>query len=148
MSEADREKARVRMAEWRARKAEKREERVAAGQRPTPVRKGTKAGISADIRIQVLTALNYVGGIKWLIKQAQKPNPQGFLNLLGKCLVQDDGTNEKEITFLIQQINVSAAPVSGVIASPISQHIQQPTLRLASNGGTVLDAPDLPPDGN
>lgn len=142
VSAAQREANRVRMAEWRERKAEKREERIANGQRPTPVRKGTKAGISADIRLMVLTALNHEGGIKYLIKQARKPNPVAFLNLLGKCLTQDDGSGDKEITFLIQQINVSAAPVSGVLASPISQHIQQSPVRLVSNGG-ALEAPDL-----
>jgi hypothetical protein len=131
------------LAKGRATAAANRAKRVAEGKRPTPVRKGTKAGISRDVRIQVLTALNFVGGVKYLARQAEK-NPAAFLALVGKCLQQDDGANEAGITFVVQTLNVSGAPIPGVLSSPIAAHVAPP-LKLISNGA-VLEAEVVGPD--
>lgn len=123
------------LAKGRAKQAASRAARAAEGKRPTPVRKGTKAGISQDIRLAVLTSFNFIGGVKWLAKQAQK-NPSAYMALLGKCLVQDDGSAEKNITFVIQQLAPSTQPVAGVLTSPIASHVPPP-LKLISNGEVI-----------
>lgn len=132
----------------RAVAAKNKADRVARGERPSPVRAGTKAGVSRDIRVQVLTALNFVGGVKYLARQAEK-NPSAFLALVGKCLQQDDGTNDRVTNFVVQQLVIHGQPVPGVLASPIAAHIAPP-LRLVGNGGTplaeVIDA-DPPANG-
>lgn len=143
MSEKAKAEGRANLAAARAVRDKNREDRINRGERPTPVKKGTKAGISKDIRLQVLTALHFVGGVQYLIKQAKKSNPQGFLNLVGKCLTQEDGSADREMTFLIQQINVTAAPVPGVLNSPIAGHIAP--VRLVSNG---TQGPLVPEDGD
>lgn len=101
--------------------------------------------ISKDIRLQALTALNIVGGAKYLAKQAEK-NPAAFMALLGKLVTRDDGAANEGVTFLIQTVNVNASPVAGVLSSPIAEHVQP--LRLVANGGEVIDVPhiELPPD--
>jgi hypothetical protein len=125
------------LAKGRATAKANREARQAKGERATPVRSGTKAGISRDVRIQVLTALNFVGGVKYLAKQAEK-NPAAFLALVGKCLQQDDGTAQGGITYVIRTLAVPTGPVAGVIASPIAEHVAPP-LKLISNGEVVAD---------
>lgn len=117
-------------------KAEKKAARIARGERANPVKAGTKAGVSRDIRVQVLTALNFVGGVKYLARQAEK-NPGAFLALVGKCLQQDDGTQDRVTNFVIQQLVISGAPVPGVLASPIAAHVAP--LRLVGNGAEVIE---------
>lgn len=120
-------------AKGRAIKDKNRADRIARGERPTPIRAGTKAGVSRDIRVQVLTALNFVGGVKYLARQAEK-NPGAFMALIGKCLQQEDGSGDKTVNYIVQQLVVSALPVSGVLSSPIAEHVMPAPLRLVGNG--------------
>jgi hypothetical protein len=111
--------------------------KVGGRQRGTP-NKVSKATISKDIRLQTLTALNFVGGVQFLVRQARKKNNAPFMALLGKCLQQDDGAGDANIRFVVQTINVTGGPVPGVLNSPVVEHVQPP-LRLASNGGHVVE---------
>jgi len=47
--------------------------------------KGARNKLSADVRVMILGALNNVGGIEYLARQAEK-NPAAFMTLLGKVL--------------------------------------------------------------
>jgi len=71
------------------------------------------------------------------VRQAKRKNNAPFMSLLAKCLQQDDGAHDASITFVVRQLNVTAQPVPGVLASPIAAHVQPP--RLVSNGGEVID---------
>jgi hypothetical protein len=93
--------------------------------------------VSRDIRLQTLTALNFVGGVQFLVRQARKKNNAPFMALLAKCLQQDDGSQDHGITFVIKTINVTPGPVAGVLNSPIVEHVQP--IRLVANGGEVID---------
>jgi hypothetical protein len=120
----------------------------AAGRKPGQVNKCSNKTISKDIRLQTLTALNFVGGVKFLVAQAKKKNNAPFMALLGKCLQQDDGSTDASVTFVIQTLNLAPQPTSGVLNSPIEGHIAKP-LRLVANG-EVIDvepAPGAPSNG-
>lgn len=110
-----------------------------------PPKKGrtTKAQVSAEIRLQMLTALNFVGGVQFLVRQARKKNNTAFMALLGKCLVQEDGTGDQAVTFVVQTTNILAAPVAGVLSSPIAGHVTPP--RLVAQGGDIVDMEDPAP---
>lgn len=108
------------------------------GRKRGATNKVSKATISKDIRLQTLTALNFVGGVQFLVRQARKKNNAPFMALLGKCLQQDDGSGDASIRFVVQTINVTGGPVPGVLNSPVAEHVQPP-LRLAANGGHVVD---------
>lgn len=54
--------------------------RTGAGRKP-----GSPNKIAATVKMMVLTALDKVGGITYLKKQA-KDNPQAFMTLLGKIM--------------------------------------------------------------
>lgn len=127
------------------RKAEAEDRAVRAEMGLPAPRKGptTKAHISREIRLQVLEALTRVGGVDYLVRQAKKPNPTPFLALLGKCLIQEDGTGDQNVTFVVQTVNVQAAPVAGVINSPISGHVAPP--RLVAQGGDIVDMEEAAP---
>lgn len=91
--------------------------------------------LSQDARAAVMSAFTFVGGVKWLVKLAQQPNPALFVQLLGKCIKTNDGGDAAAgVTFVVQQFNVQAAPTPGVIASPIAEHV--PPLRLVANAET------------
>lgn len=55
------------------------------GERRGGRKKGTPNKVSGDLRTMVLTALDKVGGQKYLQQQA-KANPQAFLTLVGRCM--------------------------------------------------------------
>lgn len=116
----------------------------AAGVGAKPGRKKRDSGneftaktISRDIRLMCATSLNFLGGVKYLTKVA-KSNPGAYLQFVARCLVREDGTDSGGTTFVIQQLNVTAAPVPGVINSPVLEHIAP--LKLVANGGEVIDA--------
>jgi hypothetical protein len=114
----------------------------AGGRKPGQLNKCSNKTISHDIRIQTLTALNFVGGVKFLVAQAKKKNNAPFMALLAKCLQQDDGTHDASITFVVQTLNLTPQPTSGVLSSPIAGHVQP--LRLVANGEVV----DLEPSSD
>jgi hypothetical protein len=67
------------------------------GTRPPAAGKGRPRGaknkLSSDVKAMILGALNNVGGIEYLARQAEK-NPAAFMALLGKVLpmqVSGDG---------------------------------------------------------
>jgi hypothetical protein len=108
------------------------------GRKPGTKLTGTKQTISRDIRLQTLTALNFVGGVQFLVRQARKKNNAPFMALLAKCLQQDDGAQDSSVTFVVRTLNVQGGPVPGVLNSPIAGHVMAP--RLIANGGEVIDA--------
>jgi len=59
------------------------------GTRPPAAGKGRPRGaknkLSGDVKAMILGALNDVGGIEYLARQAEK-NPAAFMTLLGKVL--------------------------------------------------------------
>lgn len=105
--------------------------------KPGQRNKVSRATISKDIRLQVLTALNFVGGVQFLVRQARKQNNAPFMALLAKCLMQDDGSDQGGVKFVIQQVSINAQPVPGVLNSPVPEHVQP--VRLIANGGEVVD---------
>ncbi len=68
-------------------------------------RKGVLNKINADVKQMVLHALNEVGGVEYLAKQAEE-NPVAFMALLGKILplqVKSEVEHSGNITVVIQQ---------------------------------------------
>ena len=120
----------------------KRGRRVPPKKKPGQKNKVSRATISKDIRLQVLTALNFVGGVQFLVRQARKQNNAPFMALLAKCLQQDDGSDQGGIKFVIQQVSINAQPVAGVLNSPVAGHVQP--LKLVANGGEVIDVEPAP----
>jgi hypothetical protein len=56
--------------------------------------KGTPNRLTADVRAMILAALDKVGGVDYLVAQAER-NPSAFLTLVGKVLpLQMTGTND------------------------------------------------------
>lgn len=111
-----------------------------------PAQERDRKGISRELRTQVLTALTFVGGVDFLVEQARKPNNTAFMALLGKCLIQEDGSGDSGLRIVVQQLNITQAqPVAGVLNSPIAGHIAPP--RLVVNGGEVVDMEEGPGNG-
>jgi hypothetical protein len=98
----------------------------------------TPARISNELRIATLAAFNYVGKQAYLVKVAQS-NPAAFLAFLSKFINHGDLAGaDGDLRIVVQQINIQSGPVSGVIASPVGDHV--PPLRLAASDGTqVID---------
>lgn len=95
------------------------------------------ATISRDIRLMGLTSLNFVGGVQYLNRIAKK-NPAAYLAFIAKLVQRDDSADANGMTFVIQQINIGAAPIAGVTNSPVLEHVQrveQPDLRIVNSDG-------------
>lgn len=115
----------------------------------TPKRRGRKPGsvvplsanaVNRELRAMWMTSLNFVGGVKYLNWLAKK-HPSVYMQGLARLIkTGDSGTmgDDAGITFVVQQINVTAGPVQGVLASPVAAHVQPP-LRLAAAGGEVVE---------
>ena len=121
----------------------------------TPKRRGRKPGsvvplsanaVNRELRAMWMTSLNFVGGVKYLNWLAKK-HPSVYMQGLARLIkTGDSGTmgDDSGITFVVQQINVTAAPVPGVLASPVAAHVH-PQLRLAAAGGEVVDVEETTP---
>jgi hypothetical protein len=99
--------------------------------------------MSRDIRLAALASFNFMERMGYLNSVA-KSNPAAYLNFIARCLIKEDGSDLGGATFVIQQINVSAGPVAGVLNSPLDSHVSP--VRLIANGGEVIDAE--PGDGH
>lgn len=63
--------------------------------------KGIPNKINGEIREMIICALDGVGGVGYLMRQAEE-NPVAFMGLVGKVLpLQVTGANGKEITFTV-----------------------------------------------
>lgn len=88
-----------------------------------------------------MAALNLAGGIKYFYWLSQHKHAL-FVELVKKCMGNDDGDTDTNITFIVQTIAMEARPVPGVINSPIAGHIStQPRLEQT---GEVIDAEAVP----
>jgi hypothetical protein len=116
--------------------------------------KFSKATMSMDVRLGLLTSLNY-GGTRWPSTMAPPPGvspnaidfwlklkrsqPAKFAECLMKCVRTDDAGSLEGVTFIVRSLQINnAQPVPGVLASPIAAHVQP--LKLVSNGDVVEDA--------
>lgn len=133
-----------------AKKTRRGAERGRAG-RPA---KFSKATMSMDVRLGLLTSLNF-GGTRWPSSmpppagvspnaidfwlKLKRSQPAKFAECLMKCVRTDDGASLEGVTFIVRSLQINnAQPVAGVIASPIAAHVQP--LKLVSNGDVVEDA--------
>lgn len=69
-------------------------------------KKGTPNKITGAVKDMVLTALNNVGGVKYLEHQA-KENPTAFMTLVGKVIptqVAGDGENPVRVVHRIELV--------------------------------------------
>lgn len=113
---------------------------------PPPKRKpGTKnkcssATISMDLRIAGLASFNMLGGIRYLVKVA-KSNPAAYLAFMAKLIKTDDGGDAQGLNIIVQQINIGALPIPGVLNSPILEHVS-PQRLLAANGAEHAEVAD------
>lgn len=116
--------------------------------------KFSKATMSLDVRLGLLTSLNF-GGTRWPSSMPPPPGvspnaidfwlklkrsqPGKFAECLMKCVRTDDGASLEGVTFIVRSLQINnAQPVAGVLASPIQAHVQP--LKLVSNGDVVEDA--------
>jgi hypothetical protein len=99
--------------------------------------------VNSELRTMYMTSLHFLGGVKYLNWLAKK-HPAVFMMGLSKYMRHDANEPEAGVTYVIQQLNVVATPVPGVLNSPIEGHIQQ--LKLVANGGEVIDME--PQDGH
>ena len=90
------------------------------------------------LRDKILGALTKVGGEVWLAKLAME-HPSDFAWLLAKLLPREGVTDLGNYTFIVQQLHVPAAPIPGVLNSPIAAHIDL-TARRLGGGGPVIEA--------
>ena len=62
--------------------------------------KGTPNRLTADVRAMILAALDKVGGVDYLVGQAER-NPAAFLTLVGKVLpLQMTGENDGPVMII------------------------------------------------
>lgn len=99
--------------------------------------KFSSATISREIKIATMVAFNFGDAVKWLLWLKQH-KPALYVEILKKCISTNDDEGPNEIKFIVQQVNIVAAPVPGVTNSPIQGHIAAP--RLAANNGEIIDA--------
>ena len=102
----------------------------------------TAREISRELRIATMTALDMAGGVEYIYRLSQRSNPTLFVELLKKCINPNDVEGAANLTFLVQQVAIAAAPVAGVSNSPIAGHIAGPTQ--AANNGEVIDVQATP----
>ena len=93
--------------------------------------------ISRELKIATLAAFNMAGGIKYVYWLSQHKHAL-FVELMKKCMGNDDGEGDTNITFVVQQIAMQAQPVSGVTNSPSAGHISGPAQPVLT--GEVIDA--------
>ena len=110
------------------------------------------ATMGRDVRLGLLISLNF-GGQRWPVGMAPPPNiapnaidfwlklkrnhPQKYAECLMKLIPRDVAEEDSALKIIVQQINITAAPVSGVIASPVLEHVAP--LKLVANGEGVTD---------
>lgn len=97
--------------------------RITAGRPP-----GAKNKVSQAIRDQVLEALDKLGGVKWLIKTADK-NPALFISLLARCLPMEVNAT------LDHRYTVIAKDLTGKVAEIIEhKRDERPMVRMNGDG--------------
>lgn len=101
-------------------------------------RGATVREISRELRIGTMCAYDMAGGVKYLYWLSQHKHGL-FVELLKKCINPNEAEGPQNLTFLVQQVAISAAPVAGVSNSPIAGHIAGPPH--AANTGEVIDMP-------
>lgn len=110
------------------------------------------ATMGRDVRLGLLISLNY-GGQRWPVGMAPPPNiapnaidfwlklkrnhPQKYAECLMKLIPRDVADEDTSLRIIVQQINVTAGPVPGVISSPVLEHVAP--LKLVANGEGVTD---------
>lgn len=111
------------------------------GRKPGSVVPLSANAVNRELRAMWMTSLNFVGGVKYLNWLAKK-HPSVYMQGLARLIKTGDSGNmgdDSGITFVVQQINVTAGPVQGVLASPVAAHVQPGALRLAAAGGEVVE---------
>jgi hypothetical protein len=90
-----------------------------------------------ELRVAGLASFNMVGGIKYLMRVA-KSNPAAYLAFMSKLIKTEDGGDAQGLNIIVQQINVGALPIPGVLNSPVVEHIApQRPLQLVANGNVI-----------
>lgn len=139
-----------------------RRARVARGERAYPIRPGTKDGISRDVGLGMLMALNF-GGQRWPDGIAAPPgiapnaiefwlklkrtNPVKFAECLCRLIRPTDGLTDQTVTFIVQTLNVQGGPVAGVLASPIAEHVAPVRIAAPVTDAVVIEQ-DLTPQSD
>jgi hypothetical protein len=101
-------------------------------------RKGRPNKVSKYVKAQLMESLEALGGTEYLVWLGKRyPAVYGsLLRSLMPLQVQAQAGAEG-LTIVVQQLSVGAAPVPGVITSPVLEHIAPP--RLIARTGEVID---------
>src|SRR5262245_49905291 len=104
-----------------------------------PTKPESAAAVNRELRMAWMTSFNFLGGVRYLNWLAKK-HPSVYMQGLSRLIKTNDNNNPEDagVTFVVQQINVVAGPVPGVLSSPVQAHVQQP-LRLAAADGEVVE---------
>ena len=87
----------------------------------------TSERLAVDLKLQILTALDYLGGVKWLIDLG-KTNPNTFAMLLARILpmVADGNAAGLQIVVNTHAPDPAASRIAGVINSPVLTLVPAP----------------------
>lgn len=79
--------------------------------------------LNARMRRMAAQAFDEVGGVEYLKRVAGK-NANTFLRFVGQFVTREDSFNPGAFNIFVQKISIEgAAPVAGVISSPVAAHI-------------------------
>lgn len=102
-----------------------------AGRKPGQKNRYSAATISRDIREAIHTALYVDGNPVQYFRWLKEKKPELFVHLIGKALMKEDESSVGGLVINVVQLSANgAAPVAGVLNSPILEHIEPRHLQL------------------